>query len=729
MAIPVVIHLLMRRRRKPVRWAAMRFLIEAYRRQRRRVRLEQLLLLSARCLLVALVALAVARPMFGDSGAGGGGPRELYLLVDNGIASALTGADGRTELERSIERALARLDSLESARGDRAALIALGGPAQALVLPPTSDLALVGRKLRELDPTDSRMDLAGGLGLAAAQAAGRGGERAPGNESERVVAVCSGFREGSVGRGATLPALPRAARLFAEPPSEEALSNIGIESVSLLRPLVLTGAGDAGTSQMRVRLVRSGLSADRAEVTTIRVLSDSGESAELVGRGEVRWEAGQVEATATVDVDASRLREEVGSVLRAEIDRDADERDNRAWATVSVREKLRVAVVGTRRFGPRPRISDFGPSDWLELAIAPAGQGQGSEIGVEVVDAARLAGPDLAGFDAVVVAEPDRVRAEGWDALGAFVSRGGAVVLFAGLTTGAQLWVQPASRALGLDWVIDREPTEIEATEGALVAPGARDSDLLWFLRGELETLAAMVRVERVLGVQGDADVVLATGDGHPVLLVRRGGEGVERSRSGVVAMFTVALGLSWTDLPARPLMVPLVQELLRGSAGRGGAMRAATTGARLQAAAGAVELRGLTGEVRGRSWGVDPSIGLTRAPVREAGVFEARDASGVRVGVLAVAPDAAGAAAGAVGRERVGAWLASATPGGLGVGWEGEARGTRQGEARRRASTDPGPGLVLLLAALLLACVELCLARLFSHAAREGGLAREGAA
>ena len=47
--IPILIHLLMRQRRRPVEWAAMRFLIEAFKKHKRRLQLEQLLLLAVRC--------------------------------------------------------------------------------------------------------------------------------------------------------------------------------------------------------------------------------------------------------------------------------------------------------------------------------------------------------------------------------------------------------------------------------------------------------------------------------------------------------------------------------------------------------------------------------------------------------------------------------------------------------------------------------------------------------
>ena len=105
-SIPIIIHLLMRRRRKPVKWAAMRFLLEAYRQQRRRMRLEQLLLLAARCLLIALAGLAIARPLLGSAGVlGGRGAVTLYVLIDNGLAASATESGGKSALEQHKARA------------------------------------------------------------------------------------------------------------------------------------------------------------------------------------------------------------------------------------------------------------------------------------------------------------------------------------------------------------------------------------------------------------------------------------------------------------------------------------------------------------------------------------------------------------------------------------------------------------------------------------------------
>ena len=60
--IPVIVHLVRRQAAKPVEWGAMRFLMDTLSERRRRMEWEDLLLMAARCLLLALAALAVARP-------------------------------------------------------------------------------------------------------------------------------------------------------------------------------------------------------------------------------------------------------------------------------------------------------------------------------------------------------------------------------------------------------------------------------------------------------------------------------------------------------------------------------------------------------------------------------------------------------------------------------------------------------------------------------------------
>src|SRR2546425_2315960 len=83
-ASPIIIHLLAKKQIKRVVWAAMRFLKVTVDRNKRKMNLEDLLLLALRCLLLALLALALARPAIREGGIGiPGGDEAARILLDN----------------------------------------------------------------------------------------------------------------------------------------------------------------------------------------------------------------------------------------------------------------------------------------------------------------------------------------------------------------------------------------------------------------------------------------------------------------------------------------------------------------------------------------------------------------------------------------------------------------------------------------------------------------------
>ncbi|MDB4619882.1 BatA domain-containing protein, partial [Akkermansiaceae bacterium] len=60
--IPVILHLIRSKAAKPYDWGAMRFLFDTVATRRKRMEWEDFLLMVTRCLLLALIALALARP-------------------------------------------------------------------------------------------------------------------------------------------------------------------------------------------------------------------------------------------------------------------------------------------------------------------------------------------------------------------------------------------------------------------------------------------------------------------------------------------------------------------------------------------------------------------------------------------------------------------------------------------------------------------------------------------
>ena len=80
-SIPIIIHLLNRRRFRTVQWAAMDFLLKATRESRGKKKLKYILILTARALAIAALVFAVARPLAGGFLSWGGSQIDTVILI------------------------------------------------------------------------------------------------------------------------------------------------------------------------------------------------------------------------------------------------------------------------------------------------------------------------------------------------------------------------------------------------------------------------------------------------------------------------------------------------------------------------------------------------------------------------------------------------------------------------------------------------------------------------
>ena len=87
-SVPIIIHFLNRRKFRTVTWAAMRFVRLSVDQNQRRMKLEDLILLLLRCALLALLALALARPALDSSTTQLGGETKVnaVVLLDNSFS-------------------------------------------------------------------------------------------------------------------------------------------------------------------------------------------------------------------------------------------------------------------------------------------------------------------------------------------------------------------------------------------------------------------------------------------------------------------------------------------------------------------------------------------------------------------------------------------------------------------------------------------------------------------
>ena len=106
LSIPILIHLINRRRFLRIDWAAMEFLLEALKRNRRRLRLEQLILLLLRMALLLLVAFVLARPVLSDKGlawmASMLRSEDKILLLDDSFSTSRK-EGGKTAFGRAVD--------------------------------------------------------------------------------------------------------------------------------------------------------------------------------------------------------------------------------------------------------------------------------------------------------------------------------------------------------------------------------------------------------------------------------------------------------------------------------------------------------------------------------------------------------------------------------------------------------------------------------------------------
>jgi hypothetical protein len=165
LAIPIIIHLLNRRRYDVVDWGAMQFL-QISEVTRRRLMLEEVLLLLLRMALLAVLVLALAGPFFETnllSRLTGARPnRDVVLVFDGSASMAATDEAGRRSAhDLAREWALAFLDEL--APGDTVAVLQAKQQVVAVVPALSHDLQAVRRHIKDLPAPAGACDWPGAL--------------------------------------------------------------------------------------------------------------------------------------------------------------------------------------------------------------------------------------------------------------------------------------------------------------------------------------------------------------------------------------------------------------------------------------------------------------------------------------------------------------------------------------------------------------------------------------
>jgi hypothetical protein len=550
--VPILLHWLFRRPQLEERWAAMEILRRAMARRSRRTRLQTLLLLAVRVLLIAVVALAFARPTR-ESGSLPATTPEAHrriLIVDTSLSMGST-EQGETPLDQA--RTQMRRILSEGAPGDSYRMLAIGPSAVSPIVIQYSatDPAAIAREIDGLEQSDGLGEPAAALETALAWIE----KSAAKNRDDWEVVILSDFQKANWSGGSQRPSqiasllqsLAKGAHLVLQPCGRANVGNSAIVRVDRKDNLVRTG------QPVHFQITVEGFEAQPRSGVALEARVD--ESVRAVARIDLPAR-GPAVADLTVTFDAPGPR-----AIEFTLSPDEVAADDRAFHIVNVRDHLRVLIVGAsgRAAGLRPR-------DYLRLALDPESlknsatpQTSHRWMQIEAVDDFNLARQRLEQFDVVFLAGVPRVTPGEAERLDRFVREGGGLIV--GLSPNidvenynTQLFrsgegLLPAKVA---GWTTGDGDVESAKT----FEPGPQPHPLLDPFIGNPDSGLTTTQVwsyARVESAREPAVLVLSNGD--PVLLEGRFGRG----RCLMTTISFDEQGSNWTVWPS---FVPLIQEM-----------------------------------------------------------------------------------------------------------------------------------------------------------------------
>lgn len=437
-SIPLIIHLLNKRKYRQTDWAAMRFLLAALKKNKRRIELEQWILLAIRTLLVLLLVMAMARPVLESlAPALFAGQRSHRVLVLDGSMSMTRKLAAETRFDRA--KSLARQIVKQARRGDLLSVIQMGEPPKVIIGEPSPNLEQVGREIDLLKPSQGATDL-----TASFASLRRVLESSPLPNKEII--FLTDLQKATWAR----PGADNATALKAE---------IEKLSAAKVRPVLLDLGSGAEPNQAVVSLsvltpvVTVGVPVNvRAQVRNFAPQSKPAARVRLIVDGQLGPEQTvDLPVAEPVTLNFTQIFRDAGDhVVEVALDDDMLAADDRRRLVVPVKEKLRILLVDGD-LNPEPFAAE---TDYLAQALSPQESGQEAgaanapaaqesglpPVALDVVAESRLNSVELALYDVVMMANVSQPSDPEAISLDKYVRSGGGLVVFTGDRVVAEGW-------------------------------------------------------------------------------------------------------------------------------------------------------------------------------------------------------------------------------------------------------------------------------------------------
>lgn len=441
-ASPILIHLLSKRRLRRVRWAAMDFLLAAYRKNRRRIRLEQLILLMLRCLAVLLVAFMIMRPFLRSGALGAlsglGGRTERIVVIDDSYSTRYVSprgiAGGQAVFSRLQQAASQLTDRIaEDSPADSLTLILTSRPRQPLVSVPSlsqENVREVTEQIDALTPTEGVARMPDSLSAVAALIGGTP------TQANHAVYLLSDFQRSDWPATGNTPPTSQAS-------PERGTSASTAEQSRSVPYVLIDGAVDAPPMNVALTDVGSVQSKIVAGVPARFEVSVSNYSDRALDRVEFSLRTSRhtlppvliptLPAGQTVREPVEVVFGQEGSdYLEARLVGGLKAADGVALDNIRIRAVEVVPAVSVLIVNGEPNTDHLrDETHLLQTALHPAGRAaSGNEP--TVIEEHDLEVADLSAHDVIILANVSRITAGAQQRLEQFVQAGGGLVVFAG---------------------------------------------------------------------------------------------------------------------------------------------------------------------------------------------------------------------------------------------------------------------------------------------------------
>jgi len=548
-AIPVIIHIINRNRFRRMHWGAMHLIAQILRVQRRRLRIEQLLLLLVRILIPVLLALCMARPVITGAGALlGKAKSSLVILLDNSYSMNAIGGAGSHfgEAKKQINTIVNALP-----RGSEVTVAWMTGRASAQ-LGPTFDQTrlrgLLAAKKHGFGMADPPAAIETASGLCSAA-----------HYLDRDLLIISDFQKISWDPNTSQPrqrALELVQNLSISPRvtlfrvGKEVTDNIAVESLDVSRPILGVG------QNIRVRAAIKNYG--KTTFSDLRVyfrIDGKNRSASQMTLGP--GEGGQV-------VFSHAFASPGSHVMEIYADADPLKADNVKRYSIPVWDKLPVLLVSGDT-NPEPLQAE---TAFLEIALQPftsAAAKLSDLITTRVITPDKLNAEELADHRVVVLANVPQFSDLQLKTLEDFVNRGGGMLIF-GAERINRDWYNTKMLASGngllpckFDQIVNSG--DLNAEPAGIVARHYDHQALELFndpRNGSLAGAKLHTWYKLTAPQSAGADITVAAhlDTGDPFLVEKQYGK-------GRVIQCCTACDDDWSNLPARPAYLPLMQQLI----------------------------------------------------------------------------------------------------------------------------------------------------------------------